>query len=253
MDSTWNHLMMNSHVQIHIYEFIFSINSLNMNIFSPLSIKVTSMGTTCHHHGACTARVDHDDDNDSHCCIKRMTHGSCASWWNVAVPVCYASVATIDLPVVIVLIAIWVSLWYTQCPHKALVAFVGKAALWLQGKLPQPSLSCLRGPSCERVGASQWLCWLHPWIGDCSNSLTPIGPYLAHRLSWALFKVNNFLIFCLLTTFNSSKRSWAFQLELCCFTFVCSLLHWWRQQRVHFRSQNCLAFLRRSTVRKLGR
>jgi hypothetical protein len=37
---------MNSHVQIHIHEFICSMNSSNTNIFPPLSIKVISMGTT---------------------------------------------------------------------------------------------------------------------------------------------------------------------------------------------------------------
>jgi hypothetical protein len=35
------------------------------------------------------------------------------------------------------------------------------------------------------------------------NSLTAIGPYMAHRLSWALFKVNNFLNLCPLTVFDS--------------------------------------------------
>jgi hypothetical protein len=38
--------MMNSHKQIHIYEFICSMNSFNTNIFPPLSIKVISMGMT---------------------------------------------------------------------------------------------------------------------------------------------------------------------------------------------------------------
>jgi hypothetical protein len=37
----------NSNVQIYlIYEFIYSINSYNTNIFPPLSIKVISMGMT---------------------------------------------------------------------------------------------------------------------------------------------------------------------------------------------------------------
>ncbi len=39
------------------------------------------------------------------------------------------------------------------------------------------------------------------------NSLTAIGPYMAHRFFWASFKVNNFSNFCLLTTFDSSKCS----------------------------------------------
>ncbi len=46
MDSTWIHLMMNSHVQIHVYEIVCSINSSNIHIFPPLSIKVISMGMT---------------------------------------------------------------------------------------------------------------------------------------------------------------------------------------------------------------
>ncbi len=91
------------------------------------------------------------------------------------------------------------------------------------------------------------------WNGDDGslNSLTAIGPYLAHRLFWALFKVNNFSNFCPLTTFDSSKCSWALQLEYWCFTFLGSLLHWWHEWRVCFGSRNCLAFLRQSTVRKL--
>ncbi len=39
------------------------------------------------------------------------------------------------------------------------------------------------------------------------NSLTAIGPYMAHRFSWDLFKFNNFSNFCPLTTFDSSKCS----------------------------------------------
>jgi hypothetical protein len=39
------------------------------------------------------------------------------------------------------------------------------------------------------------------------NSLTAIGPYMAHRFSWALFKLNNFLNFSPLTTFDSSNCS----------------------------------------------
>jgi hypothetical protein len=39
------------------------------------------------------------------------------------------------------------------------------------------------------------------------NSLTPVGPYLAHRFFGALFKVNNFLNFCLLTMIDRSKCS----------------------------------------------
>jgi hypothetical protein len=45
------------------------------------------------------------------------------------------------------------------------------------------------------------------------NSLTAIGPYMAHRFSRASWKVNNFLNFYPLTTFDSSKCSWALQLK----------------------------------------
>jgi hypothetical protein len=45
------------------------------------------------------------------------------------------------------------------------------------------------------------------------NSLTAIGPYLPHRFCWALFKVNNFLNFCPLTMFDSSKCGLALQLK----------------------------------------
>jgi hypothetical protein len=45
-------------------------------------------------------------------------------------------------------------------------------------------------------------------LAQCTiNSLITIGPYMAHRFSWASFKVNNFLNFCPLTTFDSSKCS----------------------------------------------
>jgi hypothetical protein len=42
---------------------------------------------------------------------------------------------------------------------------------------------------------------------DVINSLTAIGPYMAHRFSWASFKANNFLNFCSLTTIDNSKCS----------------------------------------------
>jgi hypothetical protein len=35
------------------------------------------------------------------------------------------------------------------------------------------------------------------------NSLTAVGPYFSHRFFGALFKVDNFLNFCLLTMFDS--------------------------------------------------
>ncbi len=39
------------------------------------------------------------------------------------------------------------------------------------------------------------------------NSLTAIGPYMAHRFSWALFKLNNFSNFCPFAMFDSSECS----------------------------------------------
>jgi hypothetical protein len=42
---------------------------------------------------------------------------------------------------------------------------------------------------------------------EAVNSLTAIGPYMAYRVFLALFKANNFSIFCPLTTFDSSKCS----------------------------------------------
>jgi hypothetical protein len=52
---------------------------------------------------------------------------------------------------------------------------------------------CLREHLLEEIckGLRVWAAGL--------NSLTTIGPYMAHRFSWALFKLNNFRIFvCLL-------------------------------------------------------
>jgi hypothetical protein len=54
---------------------------------------------------------------------------------------------------------------------------------------------------------------LKPSISRALNSLTAIGPYMAHRLVLASFKANNFLNFCPLTTFDSSKCSRALQLK----------------------------------------
>ncbi len=45
------------------------------------------------------------------------------------------------------------------------------------------------------------------------NSLTAIGPYMAHRFSWALFELNIFSNLCPFATFDSSKCSRALQLE----------------------------------------
>jgi hypothetical protein len=45
------------------------------------------------------------------------------------------------------------------------------------------------------------------------NSLTAVGPYMAHRFSWALFKLKNFSNFCLFATFDRSKCSLGLQLE----------------------------------------
>jgi hypothetical protein len=39
------------------------------------------------------------------------------------------------------------------------------------------------------------------------NSLTAIGTYMAHRISWALLELNNFSNFCPFATFHKSKRS----------------------------------------------
>jgi hypothetical protein len=39
------------------------------------------------------------------------------------------------------------------------------------------------------------------------NSLTAIGLYMAHRFSWALFKLNNCLNICPFATFDSSRCS----------------------------------------------
>jgi hypothetical protein len=52
---------------------------------------------------------------------------------------------------------------------------------------------------------------LYDWTDNTEdaliNSLTAIGPYMAHRFFWALFKVNNFSNFCSWTTFDISKCS----------------------------------------------
>ncbi len=113
--------------------------------------------------GACAACIGHaDGDNSCCCCIERTTLDSCAGRQNVAVCVCRARFATIDALAAIILVVVWVSLWYSQRPHYALVAFVNKAVVWLWGWLPQPSLLQLRDSSCEHFGISWWLRWLRP-------------------------------------------------------------------------------------------
>jgi hypothetical protein len=51
--------------------------------------------------------VRHADGDDScHHCIKRMTFDSCAGWHNVAVCVCHARIAAIDILAAIFVIAV---------------------------------------------------------------------------------------------------------------------------------------------------
>ena len=76
--------------------------------------------------------------------------------------VCCAWIEVIDTSVTMIVIAGWVLLWYSQCPHNALVAFVNNAALWLQGWLPRTSLLLLRSSICKCFGTSQWWHSLHP-------------------------------------------------------------------------------------------
>ncbi len=116
----------------------------------------------CHCCGASAPCIDHAVNDDSLCRVKRMTGGSCSGWQNVTVCVRCARLVTIDAPAGIVVIAMWVLLWYSRHPHNSLVAFVGKAALWLWGWLPQSSLLHLIDSSCEHFGASQWLRWSCP-------------------------------------------------------------------------------------------
>ncbi len=107
--------------------------------------------------------VGHAGGDDScHCRVERTTLDSCTGRQNVAVCIRCAHVAAIDVLVAILVVAVWVSSWYSQRPHNALVAFVNKAESWLQGWSPRPSSLHLRGSSCERFGISRWLRWLRP-------------------------------------------------------------------------------------------
>ncbi len=63
--------------------------------------------------------------------------------------VCRTCVAAIDAPLTMIVVAGWVSSWYSRCPHNAFVAFVGKAALWL----------CRGSPCCVRRLLISWVLW----------------------------------------------------------------------------------------------
>ncbi len=79
----------------------------------------------CYCHGACAACIGHAEGDDScHCHVKRMTFDSCAGWQNVAVCIRHACVAAIDALAAIIIIFGWVSLWYSQRPHSALVSLL---------------------------------------------------------------------------------------------------------------------------------
>ncbi len=65
-------------------------------------------------------------------------------------------VAAIDTPATIIVVARWVSLWYSRRPHNALVVFVGKAALWHWGGgglLPWPPSLRSRCLSCKALAS----------------------------------------------------------------------------------------------------
>ena len=65
-----------------------------------------------------------------------------ASCWGMASCLFWRTgIAAIDAPATIIVVVQWVLSWYSQRPHNALVVFVGKAALWHQGRLlPWPPL-----------------------------------------------------------------------------------------------------------------
>ncbi len=82
-------------------------------------------------------------------------------------------VAVLDAPLMMIVVAGWVLLWNSQRPHDVFVAFVGKAALWLQGWLPWLSSSCsrvaclvsalvLHNDSIDCVHHDHWWLWLCP-------------------------------------------------------------------------------------------
>ncbi len=53
--------------------------------------------------------------------------------------VCPACIVAIDAPLVMIVIAGWVSLWHSQRPHNAFVVFACEASLWFQGWVPRLS------------------------------------------------------------------------------------------------------------------
>ncbi len=84
--------------------------------------------------------------------------------------VCCTCIAAIDASLVMIVVAGWALLWYSQCPHDPFVAFVGEAALWLRGWLPwlsslgswDPHLVstlALHNDGVDCIHCNQWWLW----------------------------------------------------------------------------------------------
>ncbi len=85
--------------------------------------------------------------------------------------VCRACIMAIDAPLTIIVVAGWVSLWYSQRPHDAFVAFVGEAALWL----------CHGSPCRIRRTLVSWAFWCFTIMESITSIVISDGFNCAHR------------------------------------------------------------------------
>ncbi len=83
----------------------------------------------------------------------------------------HACVAAIEAPLTMIVVVGWVSSWYSQCPHNAFVAFVGKAALWL----------CYGSLCCIRRTLVSWALWCFTIMASIAPITISDGFDRAHR------------------------------------------------------------------------
>ncbi len=82
----------------------------------------------------------------------------------------HTCVAVIDAPLTMIVVAGWVSLWYSRCSHDAFVAFVGEAALWL----------CHGSPRCIRKRLISWTLWRFTMMASIASIAISDGFIRAH-------------------------------------------------------------------------
>jgi hypothetical protein len=88
--------------------------------------------------------------------------------------VCCTCVMVIDAPLTMIVVAGWVSSWYSQRSHNAFVAFVGKDALWLHHG----------SPHCIRRTLVLWALWHFTMMASIASIAISGGFDCAHCNWW---------------------------------------------------------------------